>query len=92
MQITNVRIKLVKNTEAGSRLRALASITLDDEFAIHNIKVIEGEEGLFVAMPCRKIAEGEFRDVAHPIHARAREKVHNSIIEKYNEVRLEEGE
>lgn len=90
MQITDVRIKLVKNTDSTSRLRALASITLDDEFAIHNIKVIEGEEGLFVAMPCRKVAEGEFRDVAHPIHAQAREKVHKCIIERYNLALAEE--
>lgn len=90
MQITNVRVKLVKNVDTSGRLRALVSITLDDEFAIHNIKVIEGEDGLFVAMPCRKVGEGEFRDIVHPIHAQAREKLHRCIIDKYMEVRNEE--
>lgn len=67
-------------------MKAVVSITLDAEFVIHDIKIIEGEKGLFIAMPSRRIGEGEYRDIAHPINSDTREKVQNIILEKYVEV------
>ena len=66
MQITDVRVR--KITKEG-RMKAVVSITLDDEFAIHDIKIIEGEKGLFIAMPSKKSTDGEYRDIAHPINS-----------------------
>ena len=71
MQITDVRIR--KITKEG-KMRAVVSITLDNEFVVHDIKVIEGEKGLFIAMPSRRSGDGEFRDVAHPINRETRER------------------
>ena len=82
MQITDVRLRKV-NSE--NRMKAVASVTFDNEFVIHDIKVIESQNGLFIAMPSKKTQNGEFRDVAHPINAETREKIQNAIIEKYNE-------
>ena len=70
MQITDVRVR--KITKEG-RMKAVVSITLDDEFAIHDIKIIEGEKGLFIAMPSKKSTDGEYRDIAHPINSETRE-------------------
>ena len=70
MQVTDVRVR--KITKEG-KMKAIISITLDDEFVIHDIKVIEGEQGLFIAMPSRRTAEGEYRDIAHPINSETRE-------------------
>ena len=82
MQITDVRLRKV-NSE--NRMKAVASITFDNEFAVHDIKVIESQNGLFIAMPSRKIGTtGEHRDVAHPINPAAREKIQNAILEVYN--------
>lgn len=83
MQVTDVRIR--KITKEG-KMKAVVSITLDAEFVIHDIKIIEGEKGLFIAMPSRRIGEGEYRDIAHPINSDTREKVQNIILEKYVEV------
>ena len=69
MKITDVRVR--KITKAG-KMKAVVSITLDNEFVVHDIKVIEGEKGLFIAMPSRKTAEGEYRDIAHPINSKTR--------------------
>lgn len=80
MQVTDVRVR--KLTEDG-RMRAVVSITLDDEFVVHDIKVIEGERGLFIAMPSKKGTDGEYRDVAHPINAEVRKKIQDLIIESY---------
>jgi stage V sporulation protein G len=66
-------------------MRAVASITFDDEFVVHDIRVIEGQNGLFAAMPSRKTPEGEFRDVAHPITSQAREMIQNAVLKAYNE-------
>ncbi len=80
MQITDVRIRKV---EKEGKMKAVVSITIDEEFVVHDIKVIEGEKGLFIAMPSRKAADGEYRDIAHPINSDTREKIQTMILEKY---------
>ena len=83
MDITDVQIRLVtKATETG-KLKAVASIVIDDAFAIHDIKIIDGNEGVFVAMPSRKTPDGTFRDIAHPINTDARTIVCDKILEAY---------
>ena len=81
MDVTKVRLKKV---EVSGRMKAIASITLDDEFVIHDIRVIEGNEGLFVAMPSKRTPDGEFRDVAHPINTEARMKVQQAVLDAYH--------
>lgn len=71
-------------------MKAVVSITIDEEFVVHDIKVIEGEKGLFIAMPSRKATDGEYRDIAHPINSATRERVQNIILEKYEQVLAEE--
>ena len=71
-------------------MKAVVSITIDDEFVVHDIKVIEGEKGLFIAMPSRKATDGEYRDIAHPINSATRERIQNIILEKYEQVLAEE--
>lgn len=88
MQITDVRIRKV--TKEG-KMKAVVSITMDNEFVIHDIKVIEGEKGLFIAMPSRKAGDGEYRDIAHPINSETRDKIQKIILESY-EVAAEEYE
>ena len=80
MQITDVRIRKV--TKEG-RMKAVASITLDDDIVIHDIKIIEGDKGLFIAMPSRKATDGEYRDIAHPINSKTREEMQNAILNAY---------
>ena len=87
MQITDVRVR--KITKEG-KLRAVVSITIDNEFVVHDIKVIEGEKGLFIAMPSRKSADGEYRDVAHPINTDTRERIQSLILEKYEQASFDE--
>jgi stage V sporulation protein G len=82
MKITDVRVRIL-NT--NNRLRGIASITIDDAFAVHELRIIEGREGLFVAMPSRKVPEGEFRDVAHPINLETREELEKQVLAKYEE-------
>ncbi len=82
MKITDVRVRRIAQS---GKMKAIVSITLDSEFVVHDIKVIEGEKGLFIAMPSRKTAEGEYRDIAHPIHAEARRQVEEAILAKYRE-------
>ena len=82
MNITDVRVRKV--TKEG-KMKAVVSITIDDEFVIHDIKVIEGEKGLFIAMPSRRNAEGEYRDVAHPINSEVRQCIQQLIMDKYQE-------
>ena len=86
MQITDVRVRKV--TKEG-KMRAVVSITVDDVFVVHDIKVIEGEKGLFIAMPSRKASDGEYRDIAHPINSETRDKIQSLILEKYQEVASE---
>ncbi|HHW98363.1 MAG TPA: septation regulator SpoVG [Firmicutes bacterium] len=80
MIITDVRIRKI-NTEG--RMKAIVSITLDDEFVIHDVRVVDGNNGLFVAMPSRKTPEGEFRDIAHPINSQTREKLQEAVLAAY---------
>ena len=82
MEITDVRVRKVA---LDGKMRAIVSITLDNEFVVHDIKVIEGEKGVFVAMPRRKSATGEYRDIAHPINSETRDYVQKIILEKYEE-------
>ena len=82
MQITDVRVRKV--TKEG-KMKAVVSITIDNEFVVHDIKVIDGEKGLFIAMPSRKAADGEYRDIAHPINSGTREKIQNTILGRYQE-------
>ena len=70
-------------------MRAIVSITIDDEFVIHDIKVIEGEKGMFIAMPSKKATDGEYRDIAHPINSGTRENIQKIILEKYEQALLE---
>ncbi|WP_432362921.1 septation regulator SpoVG [Sporosarcina sp. UB5] len=81
MEVTDVRLRKV---ETDGRMRAIASITLDGEFVVHDIRVIEGNDGLFVAMPSKRTPEGEFRDVAHPINTSARMKVQEAVLSAYH--------
>lgn len=78
--ITDVRIRKI-NTEG--RMKAIVSITLDDEFVIHDVRIVDGNNGLFVAMPSRKTPEGEFRDIAHPINSATREKLQQAVLAAY---------
>ena len=80
MKITDVRVR--KITKEG-KMKAIVSITIDDEFVVHDIKVIEGEKGLFIAMPSKKATDGEYRDIAHPINQTTRESIQSIIVEKY---------
>ncbi|NLW18020.1 MAG: septation regulator SpoVG [Firmicutes bacterium] len=80
MIITDVRIRKI-NTEG--RMKAIVSITLDDEFVIHDVRVVDGNNGLFVAMPSRKTPEGEFRDIAHPINSQTRQKLQEAVLAAY---------
>ena len=86
MQITDVRIRKV---EKEGKMRAVVSITIDDEFVVHDIKVIEGEKGLFIAMPSRKAVDGEYRDIAHPINSETRDMIQRVILDKYETTTLE---
>ncbi|MBD5548026.1 MAG: septation regulator SpoVG [Lachnospiraceae bacterium] len=89
MQITDVRVR--KITKEG-KMRAIVSITIDEEFVIHDIKVIEGDKGLFIAMPSKKTTDGEYRDIAHPINSATREKIQAIIVERYQKALLEPDE
>ena len=80
MQITDVRVRKV---EKEGKMKAVVSITIDEEFVVHDIKVIEGEKGLFIAMPSRKAADGEYRDIAHPINSDTRARIQQIILDKY---------
>lgn len=82
MQITDVRIRKISN---DGKMKAIVSITFENEFVVHDIKVIEGQNGLFIAMPSRKTPDGEFKDIAHPINTETREKIQNSILNAYKE-------
>ncbi|OEH92629.1 septation regulator SpoVG [Bacillus solimangrovi] len=93
MEVTDVRLRRV-NTDG--RMRAIASITLDNEFVIHDIRVIDGNNGLFVAMPSKRTPDGEFRDIAHPINSYTRGKIQDAVLAEYHragemEVELEEA-
>lgn len=80
MQITDVRVRKVAKE---GKMRAVVSITIDNEFVVHDIKVIEGDKGLFIAMPSRKTTDGEYRDIAHPINSDTRDRIQSLILEAY---------
>ena len=91
MNITDLRVRLINRDD--TKLKAVASITIDDAFVVHDIKVIEGNDGYFIAMPSRKTADGEYRDVAHPINAAVREQLISKILEAYKrELEKQEAE
>ena len=86
MRITDVRVRKVAKE---GKMKAVVSITLDDEFVVHDIKVIEGDNGLFIAMPSRKASDGEYRDIAHPINSETRERIQTIILEQYEKAAAE---
>jgi len=86
MQITDVRVRKIAKE---GKMKAIVSITLDEEFVVHDIKVIEGEKGLFIAMPSKKTTDGEYRDIAHPINSDTRERIQNIILQSYEKALLE---
>lgn len=86
MQITDVRVRKVSKE---GKMKAVVSITIDNDFVIHDIKVIEGDKGLFIAMPSRKAGDGEYRDIAHPINSDTREMIQRIILERYEVAALE---
>jgi len=83
MDITDVRIRKVNDE---GKMKAIVSITFDDEFVVHDIKIIEGQNGPFIAMPSRKMSEGDFRDIAHPLVSETRNKIRDAIFEEYEKV------
>lgn len=87
MTITDVRIRKIAS---DGKMKAIVSITFDNEFVVHDIKVIEGQNGLFIAMPSRKTPDGEFKDIAHPINTDTREKIQKAILEAYEQAKIED--
>ncbi len=81
MNITQVKVKVLKRED--SKFRAVASITIDDDFVVHDLKLIEGQDGLFIVMPSKKTPDGQYRDVAHPLRTEIREQIKNAVIEEY---------
>ncbi|WP_026895834.1 septation regulator SpoVG [Clostridiisalibacter paucivorans] len=80
MKVTDVRVRKI-NSEG--KMKAIVSVTFDDEFVVHDIKIIEGQNGMFIAMPSRKMADGEFRDIAHPINSETRQKIQDAVFVEY---------
>ncbi len=89
MKVTDVRVRKVAKE---GKMKAIVSITLDEEFVVHDIKVIEGEKGLFIAMPSRKAVDGEYRDIAHPINSGTRDMIQGIVLERYKEALTETAE
>ncbi len=87
MEVTEVRVRKVQE---DSKMKAVVSVTFDEEFVVHDIKIIDGNEGLFVAMPSKRMADGEFRDTAHPINGSMRSKLEKAVFDEYNKY-LEEN-
>ena len=87
MNITDVRIRKISD---DGKMKAIVSITFDDEFVVHDIKIIDGQNGLFIAMPSRKMGEGDFRDIAHPLLSETRTKIKDAIFAAYEKVLAEQ--
>ena len=87
MKITDIRVRKVAKQ---GKMRAVVSVTFDDEFVVHDIKVIEGERGLFIAMPSKKSSDGEYRDIAHPINSDMRGVLQSAILEAYDKAAVED--
>ncbi|ETJ99386.1 putative negative regulator of asymmetric septation [Eubacterium nodatum ATCC 33099] len=83
MNITDVRIRKLN---ADGKMKAIVSLTFDDEFVVHDIKIIEGQNGLFIAMPSRKMGEGDFRDIAHPLNSETRNRIKDTIFAEYEKM------
>ncbi len=81
MTITDVRVRKVEN---GGRKRAVASITIDNEFVVHDISIIDGQNGLFISMPSKRLPNGEYKDIAHPITAEARAKIQDAVLKEFD--------
>lgn len=81
MEITNVRVRVVE--KENSKMRGFASVTIDNQFVVHDIRILEGEDGLFLAMPSKQVAPGEYRDIAHPINPEARQLFSDAILAEY---------
>ena len=88
MKITSVNVRKIE--KEGSRMKGIASVLIDDCFAVHDIRIIEGDNGLFIAMPSRKTATGEYKDIAHPINTDVRTMFQSAILEEYNKASVEE--
>ena len=86
MQITSVNVRKVE--KEGSRMKGIASVVLENSFAVHDIRVIEGDNGMFIAMPSRKTATGGYRDIAHPINPDMRKELQDAILEAYDKAEL----
>ena len=84
MKITDARVRMVSKDDA--KLKAVASVTFDECFVVHDIKIISGKDGLFIAMPSRKTPEGEYKDIVHPINTETRELIRTAILEEYEKV------
>lgn len=87
MTVTDVRVRKINS---DGKMKAIVSVTFDDEFVVHDIKIIEGQNGLFIAMPSRKLADGEFRDIAHPINSETRTKIQDAVFAEYEKEIIEE--
>ncbi|MGN0424312.1 MAG: septation regulator SpoVG [Acetatifactor sp.] len=88
MRITDVRVRKI---DKEGKMKAIVSVTFDDEFVVHDIKVIDGDKGLFVAMPSKKASDGEYRDIAHPINSSTRDNIQKVVLEAYEKAGLEEN-
>ena len=89
MEITDIRVRKI-NKEG--KMKAVVSVTFDNEFVVHDIKVIEGDKGSFIAMPSRKTLDGEFRDISHPINSETRDRIQKTVLEKYEMVLLSDDD
>lgn len=89
MKVTDVRIRKINDE---GKMKAIVSVTFDNEFVVHDIKIIEGQNGLFIAMPSRKMSEGDFRDIAHPINSETRTRLQDAIFSEYEKVKDEKEE
>lgn len=87
MQVTDIRVRRIVKE---GKMKAIVSITLDNEFVVHDIKVIEGDKGLFIAMPSKRASDGEYKDIAHPINSATRDAIQRQILESYEKALLEE--
>ncbi|MCL2177049.1 MAG: septation regulator SpoVG [Firmicutes bacterium] len=88
MNITDIRIRIVKKDE--HKLKAVASVTIDDSFVVHDIKIIDGNDGYYIAMPSRKTPDGEFKDIAHPLNTPTRDKLKQQVLAAFEKARLEQ--
>lgn len=87
MEITDIRIRRI---DSEGKMKAVVSVTFDNEFVVHDIKINESQNGLFIAMPSRKTPSGEFRDIAHPIHSEARSGIQSAILERFHTMLIED--